>query len=161
MKPRERNEELSVATEEAGAVAEERVGRQNLQEAEARQDAEARARRYQEFFEFAPDGHLVTDVAGTIRQANQAIAEMLGVSPRFLIGKPLVSFVAEGDRQAFRTELNRIAESSPSTDWMLRLHQALAEQDASEALARVQRDAIARRMDPVHWAGFMTFEAHP
>ena len=121
MKPRERNEELSVATEEAGAVAEERVGRQNLQEAEARQDAEARARRYQEFFEFAPDGHLVTDVAGTIRQANQAIAEMLGVSPRFLIGKPLVSFVAEGDRQAFRTELNRIAESSPSTDWRLRL----------------------------------------
>jgi len=59
----------------------------------AREALETERQRYRDLFEFAPDGYLVTDADGTIQEANQAAALLLGVRQDFLGGKPLVVFV--------------------------------------------------------------------
>ncbi|CAA9401470.1 hypothetical protein AVDCRST_MAG94-5938, partial [uncultured Leptolyngbya sp.] len=51
---------------------------------------EAERQRYQELFEFAPDGYLVTDAQGKIQEANLAAARLLNIEQRFLVGKPLL-----------------------------------------------------------------------
>jgi PAS domain S-box-containing protein len=63
--------------------------------------------RYSEFFEYAPDAYLVTDSHGTVREANRAAAEMLGVPARTLAGKPLVNCVHEDGRREFRAYVVR------------------------------------------------------
>lgn len=90
-------EELQVAEE---------LRAQNEQLAAARESVEAEHQRYQDLFELAPDGYLVTDKAGKIQAANRAVTMLLNVPQGFLIGKPLVNFIAESERQDFRTKLN-------------------------------------------------------
>ena len=64
-----------------------------------RQAVEQERQHYQELFEFAPDGYLVTDEWGTIQEANSAAATLLNVRQDLLLGKPLTVFVAESDHQ--------------------------------------------------------------
>src|SRR4051794_21317898 len=96
------------------AAEELQVAREELQ----RQDEALRAsqwaldeerRRYQDLFEHAPDAYLVTDAQGVIREANQRAVGLFNLRRRFLIGKPLVLFVVEEARPAFRSELHRLA----------------------------------------------------
>jgi PAS domain S-box-containing protein len=68
-------------------------------------DAHGHRLRYQEFFEFAPDGYVMTDSAGVILEINHAAAALLQSSKGFLIGKPLGLFVMEGYRALFYREL--------------------------------------------------------
>jgi PAS domain S-box-containing protein len=63
--------------------------------------------RYQELFDFCPDGLLTTDFAGIVREANHAAAALLRTRKEFLIGKPLPLFVCEGSRSAFYAGLLR------------------------------------------------------
>ena len=100
-------EELSTAMEELHVAAEE-LRQQNEELVAARYIAEAERQRYQELFEFAPDGYLVTDPEGIIREANRAASALLGVRQDFLIGKPLLVFVTEQDQQAFHTRLTQL-----------------------------------------------------
>lgn len=103
-------EELHVATEELRQQTDELLA--------ARQDTEAQRQRYQELFEFAPDGYLVTDSDGVIREANRAAAAMLGLEPKFLAGKPILLFVAEEDRKSFDSRRARALTSArPGEDW--------------------------------------------
>src|SRR5687767_14758942 len=90
-------------------VAEEELHRLGEDLEVARDAAEAERRRYRDLFEFAPDGYLVTDLLGMIREANRAAAAMLNVEARFLLGKPLAAFFPEEGRSAFRSELSRLA----------------------------------------------------
>src|SRR5215471_7613953 len=64
-------EELRTALEEL-SVTDEELREQNTALAAAHVLAEAERRRYQELFDFAPHGYLVTDPASTIREANRA-----------------------------------------------------------------------------------------
>ena len=48
---------------------------------------------------------LVTDDRGVIASTTGPAAELLAIEHRFLVGKPLASFVAEGDRRRFRNLL--------------------------------------------------------
>jgi PAS domain S-box-containing protein len=91
-------------------VAKEELIQQNEELAVAREAAESERHRYQELFEFAPDGYLVTDADGTIREANSAAAMLLNTGQKFLVGKPLVSFLPVEERRVFRSELNRLRE---------------------------------------------------
>jgi PAS domain-containing protein len=59
---------------------------------------------------FLPIASLVADANGLILEANQAVAQWLNVPQRYLAGKPLVLCVAEGDRSAFRTQLNQLSQ---------------------------------------------------
>jgi len=53
----------------------------------ARETVKVERHRYQELFEFAPDGYLVTDMTGVIQEANCAAAALLNSSQQFLAGR--------------------------------------------------------------------------
>jgi PAS domain S-box-containing protein len=61
--------------------------------------------RYQELFDFAPDGYVVTDADGIILEANYAAAALLQTRREFLVNKPLAMYVAHGARAAFYMRL--------------------------------------------------------
>ncbi|MEH2433872.1 MAG: EAL domain-containing protein [Nostoc sp.] len=72
--------------------------------------AEKERQRYQDLFEFAPNGYLVTNAVGTIQEANHAAATLLGVHQKYLVGKPLIVFIAQQDRQFFSLHLNNFQQ---------------------------------------------------
>ena len=113
-------EELQVALEEL-RVAEEELICQNEALVDARATVEAERQRYQELFDFAPDGYLITDRVGTIQQANRTAAHMLNIAQHFLVGKPLAVFVTQEERWAFRDELNRMSQTERVQEWEVRL----------------------------------------
>ncbi|MFW6115600.1 MAG: PAS domain S-box protein [Chloroflexota bacterium] len=90
-----------VETHEGVRGTEEEVRRQNEELRAAREALEAEHRRYEELFEFAPDGYVVTDAKGIIKEANRAAAELLRAEAEALRGEPLANYVASDDREAF------------------------------------------------------------
>lgn len=80
-------------------------------------------KRYQELFDFAPDGYLVTDLKGTIALANHASANLLNIDQKYLVGKKLISFVSESDRQAFRVMLTQLYGLKQLQEWEVRFCQ--------------------------------------
>jgi PAS domain S-box-containing protein len=101
--------ELQIALEEM------RIASEELQA--TRIAVEKERQRYQELFDFAPDGYLVTDTYGTILEANQATTILLNISQRFLIRKPLVSFIGQSDHQAFFNYLTQLQHLDRGGEW--------------------------------------------
>jgi PAS domain S-box-containing protein len=116
----ETSEALGVTMEEM-RVAEEELRRQSDELQDSRQAVEAERQRYRDLFEFAPDGYLVTDLVGLIKEANRAASELLGVSPRYLAGKPLASYVAMDDRPGFRVGMHRLQQVGRREGWVIRM----------------------------------------
>src|SRR5262249_34262227 len=85
------------------------------------QATEVTHQRYQELFDFAPDGYLVTGPLGTIREANRTAATLLATPQHRLVGRRLVTFVPHEERQAFRTRLRALAQVQSLQDWEVRL----------------------------------------
>jgi PAS domain S-box-containing protein len=67
-------------------------------------------------FENSSESRLVTDSQGVIRQANSALAELLGTRQNFLVGHPLPFFIARRQRYDFYTELLHLKRVSVR-DW--------------------------------------------
>lgn len=105
---------LSEALEELSVTIEE-LHQQSEELALTQQSLALERQRYQDLFEFAPDGYLVTTIQGVIQEANQMAATLLNIQSQFLVGKPLVAFVAETDRQAFCNQLNQFIRGKPLT----------------------------------------------
>jgi len=112
--------DLSTALEELHVVAEE-LSERNAELLAARSDLEAESQHYEDLFEFAPDGYLVTSAVGVIEEANRAGAELLGVAANFLAGKPLLVFVAEADRPVIYTALAQLTCSPNPLHWEMTL----------------------------------------
>ncbi|MGF1479524.1 MAG: PAS domain S-box protein [Cyanophyceae cyanobacterium] len=72
--------------------------------------------RYQDLFEFAPDGYLVTDRKGIIQEANSAAATLLNMRQQFLIGKPLLVYIASAARQTYE---RRLMQTQQFQEWDL------------------------------------------
>ena len=106
-------EELYVAEEELRLQHEELLG--------ARAELEDQRRRYEELFQLAPDAYLVTSPLGVVREVNRAAAALLGVEPRYLLGKPLMTFIDGDDRPDLRALINRFGSATHVADWSLRL----------------------------------------
>ena len=102
-------EELQIALEEMKIAAEELQATRIVLEKERQ--------RYQELFDFAPDGYLVTDIYGTILEANQTATILLNISKQFLIRKPLVSFICQSDHQAFFDYLAQLQHLDRGGEW--------------------------------------------
>ncbi|BAU12259.1 PAS/PAC sensor signal transduction histidine kinase [Leptolyngbya sp. NIES-3755] len=111
---------LSKALTELKAI-EEEVCQQNQQLLETRQALEAQQRRYQELFEFAPDGYLITDKHGKIQEANRAAAELLKIDKRYIVGKILINFVAVEHRNVFRSLLLQLQSIEQVREWEIPL----------------------------------------
>ncbi|OYD87493.1 hypothetical protein CDG77_29100 [Nostoc sp. 'Peltigera membranacea cyanobiont' 213] len=95
-------DELQMAMEELLAASEELEV--------TRLEAEKERQRYQELFDFAPHGYLVTNTVGKILEANYAAETMLSVRQKYLVGKPLILFIAQQDRQIFSCLINNSQE---------------------------------------------------
>src|SRR5215475_684558 len=113
-------EDLHTALEELH-VAEEEQYQQNEALAAAHLTAEVERQRYQELFDFAPVGYLVTDADGMIQEANRAGAALLGVPQPHLLDKSLTDFIAEEERPTFSALLPRLRQLEGMQDWEIRL----------------------------------------
>ena len=113
--------------EEQGSALEELRAEVEALEAQNRalvrtyQRTDAWARRYQELFELAPDGYLVTDPRGVIREVNLAVSALLDVPVTNLAGKPFVVYLAKAHRARFYTFLARVRDTSAALIWDLEL----------------------------------------
>lgn len=112
--------ELGIVSEELQVVVEE-LQQQNEALAIARLEVEIQRQRYQELFDFAPDGYLVTDPSGTIQEANRAAANLLNISQQFLIGKPLIVFVTEEQHPLFHEKLTQFQQTEQAQEWVVNL----------------------------------------
>ena len=113
-------EEFSAALEQLQVIDEE-MRRQNDELIATRAAVEAERRRYQELFELAPGGYVVTDSVGVIREANYAAKMLLGVPRHKLEGKPLVVFVDKDHRRDFRLRLAAMQRADQPEEWEIRL----------------------------------------
>jgi PAS domain S-box-containing protein len=90
--------------------------------AEVLRQAQAYRLRYQELFEFASDGYLVTDAGAIILEANLAAARLLNTRKEFLYGKLLGFFVAGPSRHTFYRRLQRLRNKQAAVEhWEARL----------------------------------------
>ena len=96
-------EELAVVIEELQA--------QNAELIASREALDVEQRRYRDLFEAVPDGYLVTNHAGIIREINVAACSLLGHHRDRVLGKPLATYIEVSDRRAFYTQLNRIGHA--------------------------------------------------
>lgn len=77
--------------------------------------------RSQEWFNFASDGYLLTDMEGVIHEANYAAATLLDARKEFLMGKPLGLFLDGAHRRRFYENLTRLSERGSVLCWEARL----------------------------------------
>ncbi len=104
---RRRNALLETANEELNCTVEElRVSSEEL--VEQHRQLEYERFRYQNLFDVAPDGYLVTDASGKILEANQFILDLLAISRESILGKPFIVFVASYHRKLFYNQLNHL-----------------------------------------------------
>src|SRR5687767_6129084 len=79
------------------SMTESEVGYEELRQSESLAEVsralEEERQRYQDLFDFVPDGYLITDLDGTIREANRSASQLLEVDTMALVGKPLAVFV--------------------------------------------------------------------
>jgi PAS domain S-box-containing protein len=107
------SEIIDLATQELHQQNEELIQTRNLLETERQ--------RYQDLFEFAPDGYVVTDGTGIIQEANCAAAKLFNYLQQYLVGKPIINFVTLEDRQAFRGFLIQLSESNKVKELVIRM----------------------------------------
>lgn len=118
---------------EAAKVVEEELFRQN-------QQAIAQYQHYYDLFQSSPDAYLVTDADGVILEANRAIATLLNVPQNYLPGKPLAVYIAQIDRQSFRTLLNQLPFVNDVQNWEINLCPRHAELFAAVLKVALVRD---------------------
>jgi PAS domain S-box-containing protein len=113
-------EDLRISLEELH-VAEEELHAQNEELLTAHLTAETERQRYQELFDFAPDGYLVTDPLGIIKEVNQTVAALLAMRPHHVLGKPISIFVVRQAQPAFRSLLGRLQQLERVQEWETRI----------------------------------------
>ena len=116
----QKNKKLQAAIE-ASEVMQEELRAQNEELSQTQAAVENERKRYQELFEFAPDGDLVTDIHGNIFEANQAAVKQLNTPLAALVGKPITDFVHPQDKMSFCAELMSIPIDSAVKKWEGRL----------------------------------------
>ncbi|MEH2183134.1 PAS domain-containing protein [Nostoc sp.] len=110
-------------TSKIAQLAAEELYQQNEELVKTRNWLEAERYYYQDLFELAPDGYLVTNTEGTIQEANLTAAKLLNVSKHFLVGKPIVNFIPLEERQQVRYELIQLSQSDRVRELLVRFYQ--------------------------------------
>ncbi len=102
-------------------VADGELRQQNEELIASRDQIDRERTKYYELFDFAPDAYLVTDEQGTIREANTAASQLLGVPRKLLLGKPLPIFFDGDARATYRQQLDHLRGSERIDDWEVSL----------------------------------------
>jgi diguanylate cyclase (GGDEF)-like protein/PAS domain S-box-containing protein len=136
-------EQLTVSGEELHQQQEELVT--------AHAEAETERHRYQDLFEFAPDGYLVTDAKGKISEANRAIGDMLCVAPHMLQGRLLLTFVLPEDQPMFLEMLARLNAVEPVRAWNIRMRQRGNGVLNVAVVVQAARDKQSGKITTIRW----------
>lgn len=96
---------------------------------------------YRDLFDSSPIAYLVTDVNGSILEANQAIAKLLNVPQRYLVRKPLAVYIAAGERSTFYTKLNQLSQVNDVQIWQVNLCPRKGKPFAAELNVAIARNA--------------------
>ena len=110
----------SEALEELAVVVEE-LQAQNSELITSRNDLEAERERYRDLFQTIPDGYVVTDSLGIMREVNETAATLFGRTRRRLVGKALGTLIETKDRRAFYAQLSRIHAEGPGAQLSINL----------------------------------------
>ncbi|PZU96654.1 MAG: hypothetical protein DCF32_21445 [Leptolyngbya sp.] len=116
-------DDLNLVLEEL-RTAHEEVIQQNQILADYQQQLEIERQRYQDLFNLAPDGYLVSDPKGIIQAGNVAIAALLHLRQESLLGKPMVLFLPVKHRCVFYARLAQLscaAQGLPTKTWETQL----------------------------------------
>ncbi|MEL6249342.1 MAG: PAS domain S-box protein, partial [Cyanobacteria bacterium J06627_15] len=140
------NGELNVTLNELQAAEQQLLEKTKALD-QSRQQAESEQQRYQDLFSFAPDSYLVTDLAGTILEANQAVARLLAPQQgrNYLIGLPLRLFVPPSQLPRFRSGLSQVKPAGQVHSFEIDLRPS---QQADTLTAAVKLSRIALSADP-------------
>lgn len=130
---------LSVSLEELHVAGEE-LQSQNSELIAAREELEKERQQYQNLFELAPDGYIVTNCNGVIQNANCAAERLLGVRRDRLINKPLIIFVEKSFRQLIHTALDSLTEREARHGWEIKLQPRYGEPFYTSVSLAVERD---------------------
>lgn len=120
----EREAQLSAITAsslEALKVAEEELMDRTAALADLRDDLEGRLHSATQLFELAPACLLVTDIYGTILEANRAMRGLLRVEHKGVERQPLARFIPHDARRGFRDGISRLAMMDGVSDWRMLL----------------------------------------
>src|SRR5690606_6849805 len=110
-----RDREIALLQEATGDVS---FALENFARDDARRETEA---RYRTLFEYAPDGILIADSAGTSIDVNASLCDMLGASRDDLIGHKVSSFMVESELEHFEPALTLIKSGANyQQEWRLR-----------------------------------------
>ena len=131
-------------------VAQEELRQQNEELIATRGALAVERTRYQALLEFAPDGYLVTDGEGVIREANRAASLLLGVAQSFLVGKLLVVYIAQRDRRAFEAQITRMQDGECLESWEIQLQPREGEPFSVTVSVSGVRDGEGR-LASLHW----------
>ena len=112
--------ELAALVDELN-VTQEQLRQRTVELDDARALLESERGRFRELFEVAPEGHIITDTAGSVREANRSAAAILNLPLEYLVGNPLAVFVAPEDRRTFRLHLHRALTESAEVGWTVAL----------------------------------------
>jgi PAS domain S-box-containing protein len=109
---------LMISLEEL-KVAEEQLRVQNATLETQRVAINHKVRHYRQLFLYSPAPAFVTDVYGTIQEANIAAATLFRREAPYMEGKPLVTLLAPEHREEFRRQLPRMNDGEGVRDWRL------------------------------------------
>ena len=98
-------------------TAHEQLRRQETELRKSRQLLDAERERFRELFEVSPEGHVVTDVSGTVREANRRAAALLNIPMEYLLGKPLAVFIDAPEKHQFRLHIHRAHRHGAEEGW--------------------------------------------
>jgi len=88
------------------------------------QELDASRARYFNLYDLAPVGYLTLSEKGLIKEANLAVATMLGVVRNFLLHKPMTQFVFPEDQDDHYQHRKRLIETGEPENWVMRLKRA-------------------------------------
>ncbi|WP_193199424.1 helix-turn-helix domain-containing protein [Nostoc sp. MG11] len=132
------------STSKVVQLAVEELYQQNEELVQTRNLLEVERQRYQDLFEFAPEGYLVTNTEGIIQEANLAAATLLNVSKHFLVSKPILKFVVLEERHYVRSQIIELCQSDKVKEVIVRLQQRHGEYFNAALTVAVVRNQWAK-----------------
>ncbi len=100
---------------------------------------------YENLFDLAPTGYLLTDRAGTIGQANRSAELLLGVQRGCLVGRSLTTFVAEDHRDESVAQLTALeADETDQASWEARIQPEEGQAFDASLIVNKELDAVGR-----------------
>jgi CRP-like cAMP-binding protein len=122
---------LRLAAEELYQQNEELARRQYLLDKECQS--------YRDLFELASEAYLITNESGIIEAANRTACKLLNVSKQFLIGKPIINFVATEQCQRFPYEAIQISQGEKGRELAPLQHKSNLTETAIVSIAKNKR----------------------